>query len=383
MKRPFALLCCLAAAACSTIETAPIADAAPRPGVTGIIDDDPEIREYVLRNPSGMVVRFLNYGAVITAIETPDRAGRRGNVVLGYGSESEYRRLNGKNFFGAIVGRYAGRIKDARFQLDGREVRLKPNLGGNALHGGAEPGIGFKVWQVTPFRDGEIVGAVLALTDPAGAQEFPGQLQLTITYALHPDNSLHIAYAATTTEPTVLNLTNHSYFNLTGLGRGTIGGHRLRIFARRYVATDAQDIPSGALPPVAGTPLDFSEFRSVGERWDDASPLLAPGRGGYNHSWLLDKDIGQLARAAVLTDPGSGRQLTVETTEPSIHVYTGDYFDGQDASPSGAKIRPRDGIALETQHLADSPNRPEFPTTVLRPGETYRAATIWRFDVER
>ena len=382
MRRLLALPCCLAAA-CSAPGAPPIASAVGEAAAAGIRDDDPEIREYVLRNPSGMTVRFLNLGAVITAIETPDSRGRLGNVVLGYGSESEYRQLNAKNLFGAVVGRYAGRIKDARFVLDGREVRLEPNLAGNALHGGAEPGIWSKVWQVEPFSRGKVTGAVLTLTDPYGAQRFPGELRITVTYSLHPDNSLHIDYAATSTEPTVLNLTNHSYFNLTGAGSGSVGEHRLRIFARRYVATDAEDIPTGALPDVAGTVLDFAEPRALGERWNATSPLLAPGRGGYNHSWLLDKPDGSLGLAAILTDPASGRRLTVETTEPSLHIYTGDYFDGADVNPRGTAIRPRDGIALETQHLADSPNRPDFPTTELRPGQIYRSKTIWRFDATR
>ncbi len=381
MRRALALLAFLAAG-CSTPGTLPLAGPVPQSGLVGVTDDDAEIREYVLRNSSGMTVRFLNLGAVITAIETPDRRGRLGNVVLGYGSESEYRRLNGKNLFGAMVGRYAGRIKEARFLLDGREVRLEPNLAGNALHGGAEPGIWSKIWTVEPFRRGEVVGAVLTLTDPVGAQRLPGELGLTVTYSLHPDNSLHIEYAATTTEPTVLNLTNHSYFNLTGAGAGTAEGHVLRVFADRYVATDAEDIPTGALPAVAGTPLDLREPRVVGDVLGKPSPLLG-GRGGFNHSWRLGQPDGALRQAAVLTDPVSGRRLTVETTEPSIHVYTGDYFDGEDLAPSGEKIRPRDGIALETQHLADSPNRPEFPSTVLRPGETYRSTTIWRFDSVR
>lgn len=386
MKPVLAVALCLAtscAPAAVDGGARPLAAAVSQSGLQGIADDDPEIDEYVLRNRAGMVVRFLNYGGAITALEAVDRSGRRANVVLGYGSESEYRRLNGKNLFGALVGRYAGRIGDARFVLDGREIRLEPNLAGNALHGGAEPGLSFKIWQVRPFRRGDVVGAVLELVDPAGAQNFPGELNLHITYSLLPDDSFRIDYAATTTEPTVLNLTNHSYFNLAGTGSGSIENHWLRIFASRYAATGEEDIPTGAFPSVVATPLDFRQPRRVGERIDASSPLLAADRGGYNHSWVLDKREGTLARAAILTDPGSGRRLTVETTEPSVHAYTGDYFDGEDVSPSGVRIRPRDGIALEAQHFSDSPNRPEFPATELRPGETYRATTIWRFDTER
>jgi aldose 1-epimerase len=376
----------LLAASCSPVpgagEATPLAAPVSATDIAGIADDDPEIVEYVLRNASGSTVRFLNYGAVITAVEVTDRDGKRANVVLGYGSESDYRALNGKNLFGAAVGRYAGRIKDARFAIDGQEIRLQPNLAGNALHGGAEPGIAFKTWKVRPFADGDIAGAELTLTDPAGAQDFPGTLQLSVTYTLHPDDSLHIDYKVTSDAPTVLNLTNHSYFNLGGSDSGSVTNHVMQVFAKRFAATDNEDIPTGAFVPVEGTPLDFREPRRIGERIDGPSPLLAADRGGYNHSWVLDKPVGKLGPAAILSDPASGRRLEVETTEPSLHAYTGDYFDGADLSPSGRKIQPRDGIALEAQHFSDSPNRPEFPTTLLRPGETYQATTVWRFSSE-
>jgi aldose 1-epimerase len=369
------------AASCSpaTSGETPLAAEVGGSGVAGIADDDPDIREYVLRSRSGMVVRFLNYGGVITGVEVPDRVGKRANVVLGYGSESEYRKFNDKNLFGAIVGRYAGRIKDARFAIDGKEVQLEPNLAGNALHGGAEPGIGFKIWQVRPFEDGDVVGAELTLTDPAGAQKFPGALKLSVTYTLHPDDSLHIDYKVTSDAPTVLNLTNHTYFNLDG--GGTVQDHLMQVFAEHFAATDNEDIPTGTFPSVADTPFDFREPRRIGERIDGPSPLLAPDRGGYNHSWVLDKALGELGKAVVLSDPKSGRTLTLETTEPTVHAYTGDYFDGKDLSPSGRAIQPRDGIALEAQHLSDSPNHPDFPSTALRPGETYRATTVWRFGI--
>lgn len=386
MKPVLALAVCVAAScAPATLNrgASPLAAAVSQTAIDGIVDDDAEIREYVLRNGSGMVVRFLNHGGVITAIEAEDRSGQSANVVLGYGSESEYRRFNGKNLFGALVGRYAGRIGDARFVLDGRQIHLEPNLAGNALHGGREPGLSFKVWHVRPFRRGDVVGAVLQLTDPAGAQRFPGELDLQVTYSLMPDNSFRIDYAATTTEPTVLNLTNHTYFNLAGADSGSVEHHLLRIFGSRYVATDEEDIPTGALPSVALTPLDFRHPHRLSERIDDSSSLLAGHRGGFNHSWMLDKPEGRLARAATLTDPASGRTLTIETTEPSLHAYTGEYFDGEDVSPSGVPIHPRDGIALEVQHLSDSPNRPDFPSTELRPGQVYRATTIWRFGIER
>lgn len=339
------------------------------------------IRSYLLRNAAGMTVRFLDYGATITAIDVPDREGRFANVVLGYGSAAEYREKNLKNRFGATIGRYAGRIASARFVLDGRTYRLQPNDGPNALHGGGGPGFDARWWTVREFKEGGAVGARLTLTSAAGDQGFPGALTVTVTYRLSADNSFRIDYAARTTHATVLNLTNHSYFTMAGTGSGSIALNRLQIAGSRWVATDARGIPNGALPPVAGTPLDFRRAHDVGERIDARHPAMA-ARGGYNHAWLLDKPRrGALATAAVLVDPRSGRRLTVSTTEPSLQVYTGDYIDGQDVDGSGRTIRPRDGIALETQHLADSPNRPDFPSTVLRPGRLYRSTTIWQFDV--
>ena len=368
--------------ATTTTRPEPIATGvAQASGIAGIIDDDAAIREFVLRNEAGMTVRFLNYGAVITAIEVPDENGEFENVVLGYGSESEYRALNGNNLFGAVVGRYAGRIANARFNLDDREIALQPNLGTHALHGGAEPSIAFKIWDVEPFKDGKNVGAHLKLNDPAGAQNFPGELDLRVSYILQPDNGLRIEYRVTTTEPTALNLTNHSYFNLEGPDTETVEGHVLQVKSNRFVATDADGIPTGEFLSVANTPLDFLQPRRVGERIDAPSPLMARDRGGYNHSWFLDKPAGSLVSAAILEAPDSARRLVIETTDPSIHLYTGDYFNGKDIAPDGKAIKPRSGIAMETQFLPDSPNRPEFPSTILRPGEVFNATTIWRFQI--
>ena len=386
MRYPIIIAAFALLASCTSAATAPrltpiSAGVAEASGIAGIVDDDAEIREFVLRNEAGMTVRFLNYGAVITAIEVPDEQGQFENVVLGYGSESEYRALNGNNLFGAVVGRYAGRIANARFNLDGKEVQLQPNLGKHALHGGAEPGIAFKIWNVEPFKDGQNVGARLTLTDPAGAQNFPGELDLWVSYILQPDNSLRIEYRVTTTEPTALNLTNHSYFNLEGPDADTVEGHLLQVKSERFVATDGDSIPTGEFWPVADTPLDFLQPRRVGERIDAPSPLLAKDRGGYNHSWFLGKPAGSLVMAAILDAPDSARRLVIETTDPSLHIYTGDYFSGKDAAPDGKPIKPRSGIAMETQFLPDSPNRPEFPSTILRPGGIFNATTIWRFEV--
>lgn len=336
-------------------------------------------QETVLRNTAGMTVRLLDYGATITAIEVPDRRGRMANVVLGYGEPSAYTRGN-DNGFGVVVGRYAGRIANARFALDGREYRLRPNLGPHALHGGAQPGFDKKFWSVRRFREGEVEGATMTLVSPEGDQGFPGALTVSVTYRLLPRNALRIDYAARTSRPTVLNLTNHSYFNLAGGGRVT--GQRLRIAADRWVETDGSGIPSGRLVPVAGGPLDFRREHAIGERIDHKGPPMA-GPGGYNHAWVLASRMRVRPKAVIwLRDPGSGRTLTVETTEPSVQAYTGDYFSGRDRDAHGRPIRPRDGIALETQGFADAPNHSRFPSTRLDPGTEFRSTTIWRFGVD-
>ncbi len=354
---------CLAATLCALAVAAPAA--------AQIVDDDPEIREYVLENESGTRLRFLNYGAVITAIEVPDRNGHRANVVLGYGRESDYRNLNHKNLFGAMVGRYAGRIADARFVLDGKEIRLQANDGPNALHGGA-PGIDRRIWAVETFRDERGSGATLRLTSPDGDQGFPGELTLEVTYILQEGDVVRLEYAARTTRPTVLNLTNHSYFNLGGSGSGSVETQRLEIDSSLWVEASDAGIPTGTFAAVAGTPVDFREPRPIGRRIP---------RRGYNHSWLLAVHDGS-SPAVRLEDPESGRTLEIATTEPSVHAYTGDYIDGRDLDAQGHPIRPRSGIAFETQHLADSPNKPHFPSTRLDPGEVYRAVTVWDFGVD-
>ncbi|WP_088334060.1 aldose epimerase family protein [Sphingomonas mucosissima] len=342
--------------------------------------DEAAIQGYSLRNAAGMTVRFLDYGATITAINVPDRAGRTANVVLGYGSAAEYRAKNVKNRFGATIGRYAGRIANARFSLDGQTYRLTPNSGVHALHGGAAPGLDTRRWHVRRFREGAIDAATLTLLSPDADQGFPGELTVTITYRLLPDNALRIDYAARTTRPTVLNLTNHSYFNLAG--HGSVTAQRLRIAATRWVETDSDGIPTGRLAPVAHTPLDFRTEHAIGERINHKGPPMS-GPGGYNHAWAVAPAMRASPRPVLwMRDPASGRTLRVDTTEPSVQLYTGDYIDGLDVDAKGRPIRPRDGIAIEPQGLADAPNRPSFPSTRLNPGQEFRSTTIYRFGAD-
>jgi aldose 1-epimerase len=359
-----------------------LAAPAPAAGVTiaryGTMPDGTTVDQATLSNGRGMVVKVIGYGATITEIRVLDRRGRRANVVLGYGSLADYVGKNEKNRFGAVVGRFAGRIAGARFTLDGREYRLKPNDGPNALHGGGAPGLDARVWRVRPLREGASSGAVLSHMSPEGEQGFPGALSVTVAYRLSAANVLRVDYEARSTAPTVLNLTNHSYFNLAGAGSGSVAGQRLTILADRYVETDVGGIPTGRFPPLAGTPLDFRAATAIGARWDAKGPPMS-AKGGYNHGWVLDAAPG--SRAAILEDPVSGRRMELATTEPVLTAYTGDYIDGTDVDAAGRPIGPRDGIALEPMHLSDSPNRPDFPTTQLRPGQVFHSTTFYRFSI--
>jgi aldose 1-epimerase len=346
----------------------------------GITKDGRQVTQVTLKNDRGMKVRFISYGAIVTDVVVPDAMGRAANVALGFGGLAEYEAKNSDYGFGAIIGRYAGRIAGARFSIDGREVRLKTNDGANALHGGPG-GFDTKVWNVAPFRRGKDVGAVLSYSSPAGEQGFPGRLDVKVTYTLTRRSELRIDYEAKTDAPTALNLTNHSYFHLAGAGSGTVRNHLLQIPADRVLETDQSGIPTGGYVDVAATPFDFRRPTAVGPMLDRAHPQLE-GRRGLNHSWVLGNDR-RLRLAARLSDPASGRRLDVMTTEPSLHAYTANWFSGRDAGAQGTIYGQHDGIALETQHLPDSPNRPEFPSTLLRPGETYRSTTIFRFSAAR
>lgn len=336
---------------------------------------DPTI---TLRNAGGMVVRLIPQGAIVTAIEVPDRTGEMANVVLGYPAAADYRTKVKKNGFGATIGRYAGRIAGARFTIDGQPVKLVANDGANALHGGGTEGFDTADWQVS---DAGPDAVTFTLNSPDGFQNFPGELTVTVTYRLAADNALRINYTARTTQPTAFNITNHSYFNLAGEGSGSVGGQWLQLAADRHIVTDAGGIPTGELAPVAGTPMDFRCPHDLGERMANPAPPLTAR--GYNHAWLFDKADGALAPVARLIDPASGRTLTIETTEPSIQVYTGGYLNGTDIGPGGRAYGSGAGVALEVQHLPDSPNHASFPSTVLKPGQLYRQTTVWRFGVDR
>lgn len=339
------------------------------------------VQVWRLTNRHGMRVRILTYGGIIQTVDVPDRRGRLANVTLGFDNLDDY--VTKSPYFGCITGRYANRIARGRFTLDGTTYRLPINNDPNSLHGGT---VGFDkhIWATEPFRRGHDVGLVMTFTSPHGDQGYPGTLATAVTYTLTDGNAIRMDYRATTTRATVVNLTNHAYWNLAGEGSGSIEDHRLRLKASRYTPVDATLIPTGAIDPVAGTPMDFRRPTAVGARIRDDFRQLVIGRG-YDHNWVLDRrgPIGKgLEPAARLADRSSGRVLSVLTTEPGIQFYAGNFLDGTLVGTSGRMYRQGDGLALETQHFPDSPNHPDFPSTVLRPGRVYRTTTVYQFGVE-
>ncbi len=320
----------------------------------GTLSDGTSVHRWTLER-AGVRVRILSYGGIVQSVEVPDRDGDTGDVVLGFAGLDGYL-THPEPYLGALVGRYANRIAGGRFELDGRTYTLARNNGPNSLHGG-ERGFDKHVWDVTPAgEDG--YGVRLTHVSPDGDEGYPGRVELTVTYTLEESGALRIAYEGVTDAPTVLNPTNHSYFNLSGSGHA--GGHELRLAASAYTPVDAGLIPEGAPADVTDTRFDFRRARKVG--------------ADYDHNFVLDKGVTETAEEiAELYDPASGRVLTVSTTEPGLQVYTGDQL--------GEPFAPGDGIALETQHFPDSPNRPDFPGTVLRPGEVFRSETVYGFSV--
>lgn len=330
---------------------------------------------YTLTNRRGVEVRIMTYGAAIVSLKTPDRAGRLANIALGFDSLEPY--LAGVPYFGASVGRYANRIAEGRFTLDGVAHQLPRNDGPNSLHGGTR-GFDKRIWSAKVFRTPQGPGLRLTYVSPAGEEGYPGQLTAHAVYQLRDDDSLSIRYDATTTAPTPVNLANHAYFNLTGDPARDILDHRLTIDASSFTPVDATLIPTGELRPVAGTPFDFRRSTAIGARIEQADEQLRLGHG-YDHNWVLDKPRpGAMTTAAVLADPRSGRVLEVRTTQPGLQFYSGNFLDGKPAG-GGTVFNHRTGLCLETQHFPDSPNRPSFPSTILRPGQTYSQRTVLVF----
>ncbi|MGO4882663.1 MAG: aldose epimerase family protein [Bryobacteraceae bacterium] len=327
---------------------------------------------YTLKNSKGVEAAISTYGGVIVSLKVPDRAGMLGDVVLGFDDFKGY--LIPPPYFGAIVGRYGNRIAHARFTLDGIEYKLAKNDGDNTLHGGNR-GFDKVLWKAKPIN-----GHTLQLTylSKDGEEGYPGNLSVTVTYTLTDHNELKIDYTATTDKDTVLNLTNHSYFNLAGEGKGDILAHRLTLYASRFTPVDKGLIPTGELRNVEGTPFDFRQPHAIGERIGSSDEQIVLG-GGYDHNFVLDRSGAGLSLAARVADPGSGRVLEVLTTEPAIQFYTGNFLDGSIHGKGGKVYGRRSAFCLETQHYPDSPNHPAFPATELKPGAVYHTTTVFRF----
>ncbi|MFF6900897.1 aldose epimerase family protein [Streptomyces hydrogenans] len=344
----------------------------------GRLQDGSEVRRWHLEN-GGTRLSVLSYGGIVQTVEVPDRHGHRVNVSLGFGDLDGY--LGSDCFLGALVGRYGNRIAHGRFDLDGDRHFLSVDGGPHTLHGGAR-GFDRRNWRAHGFaRDGD-VGLVLTLTSPDGDMGFPGTLRVRVVYTLTACGDWRIDYEAVTDRPTVVNLTNHVYWNLAGESAGSALDHELSIAASRITPVTSGLIPTGRLAPVAGTPFDFHTPRRVGERISAADPQLRHA-GGYDHNWVFDKGRTVAPQAvAMLRDPGSGRVLRIATTEPGVQFYSGNSLRGTRPGSGGRAYGPGDGLCLETQHHPDSPNQPAFPSTVLRPGETYRSTTVHSFTAE-
>ena len=362
-------------------DATPMADEAS--GITseawGEVDGE-QVTLYTLTNANGMEVKLTNYGGIITSVLVPDRDGNSENVTLGFDNLDDY--VAGHPYFGNITGRYANRIARGTFDIDDENFYLALNNGPNTLHGGVK-GFDKVVWAAEEVSDEGGVGVKLSRVSPDMEEGYPGNLTVEVTYTLTDHDEIRIDYHATTDEATHVNLTNHAYWNLAGDGSGTTEGHVLTLMASNYTPVDANLIPTGEIAPVADTPMDFTTPHPIGERIRDDFEQLLLGRG-YDHNYVLDRDSpddNSLITAAVVEEPDSGRTLTISTTEPGIQFYSGNFLDATEIGAAGKMYRQGDGFALETQHYPDSPNQPDFPSTLLEPGEEVNSTTIYAFSV--
>lgn len=372
-----------AAAGSAASEAAPAGQSATaKPTMTkepfGKLPDGTAIDLYTLRNSRGFEAMIINYGGFVVSLKAPDKDGKLADVVLGHDSLEGY--LKQPGFMGCITGRYANRIAKGEFKLGGNTYTLAKNNGPNHLHGGR---VGFdkKVWQAKDVQGPDAIGVQLSYLSKDGEEGYPGNLSVTVTYWLTNNNELKIDYAATTDKETVLNLTNHSYFNLAGAGNGDILKHVLTLNADRFTPVDETLIPTGELRSVKGTPLDFTTPTAIGARIDDQQDQQMVYGKGYDHNFVVNGNPGQLRLAARVSEPTSGRVLEVLTTEPGVQLYTSNFLDGSIKGKGDKAYQRRYGFCLETQHFPDSPNKPQFPTAVLKPGGQFKSTTVFKFSV--
>ena len=407
MKTTILSLAVAACAACCIAEEAPVEPApnAPREAVArrrmpppgmgsrgmkarpfGKLSDGRETKIWRLTSPGGLVMDFTDYGGRLVRAYAPDRFGNLADVTIGWNTPGEYEKYG--FCAGTLIGRFGNRIRDGKFTLDGTEYQLAVNEDGNGrhcnLHSGPK-GWDDKVWNARPYRKGPVQCIEFTCVSPDGDMGFPGTVNAKVTYSVMPDNSWRVDYEATTDKPTVVNLTHHSYWNLAGEASGSVLGQELQIFADEYSQTDAGLIPTQNAP-VAGTGFDFTTLRPIGAMmdWMKAQDALKPMDNWYDHNFVLRGKTGEMKKCVFMRDPASGRTLEILTTEPCLQMYGAQNFTADmPAKTAGRSLCPFAAIALETQHYPDSPNRPDFPSTVLRPGETYRSTTIYRFGVSK
>lgn len=344
----------------------------------GTLPDGRPVSQFTLINRGGMIVKILDFGGIINEIHVPDRDGAFADVALGFETVQPY--VKDSPYLGALIGRYGNRIARGRFTLDGKAYQLPTNNGNNHLHGG-DPGYDKVLWNARIVEDAQLPTLELTYHSPDGEQGYPGNLNVTVVYSLTDDNEIVVRFNAVTDQPTPVNLTQHSYFNLTG-GTKDILGHEMTIEAERFVPIDAESIPIGELAPVTGTPFDFRQPRAIGERIEQPDKQLRHGLG-YDHCWVLDKPAGgakALTRAVHVREPESGRVLELFTQEPGVQFYSGNFLDGS-LRGKGHTHTHRSGFCIEPQHYPDSPNQPSYPSTILRPGEVYETESRFRFSV--
>jgi aldose 1-epimerase len=344
----------------------------------GALPDGRSVEAYQIGNDSGMGVSVLTYGGIVASLVVPDRHGVTRNVVLGFSRLEDY--LERSPYFGAIIGRYANRILNGWFELDGVTYQVPINEPPTSVHGG-ERGFDKRLWRAQPFADEEWSGVRLGYVSPDGEEGFPGTLRTEVTYAVARDNLLRVDYRATTDKPTVVNLTNHSYFNLAGEGSGSVLDHEVEILANHYLPLTTSQVPTGELAPVSGTPMDFRTPRRIGDRIRSGFPQLVIGHG-YDHNYVVDRpepSDRSVVLAARVREPSTGRVLEISTSEPGIDFYTGNFLDGSLVGTGGAVYRQGDAFAIEPEHFSNSPNMPQFPSTRLNPGEQFMSTTEYRF----
>ena len=345
--------------------------------------DGHAVKIFKLTNKNGMEADILSYGGIVQSLKTPDKHGHLGDVVLGFDKIEDYQKHTGP-YFGALIGRYANRIAGGKFSVGGAEYKVPVNNGPNSLHGGIK-GFDKKVWEAkeVPHAEGGGVGLALHYVSKDGEEGYPGTLTVDVMYTLTDSNELKIAYTATTDKDTVLNLTNHSYFNLNGAGNGEVLGHEVMIDADKFTPIDTTSIPLGKSEDVAGTPFDFRHSTAIGKRIGMTKDTQIKNGAGYDHNFVLNGAEGTMKMAAIkVVSPQSGRVLTVSTDQPGVQLYTANFLDGTFAGKGGKVYKKHYAFCLETQHFPDSPNQPSFPTTELKPGDTFHSTTIFKFGVE-